>query len=138
MNKLYLAQHFAFTAHKGQLRDGGEPYIIHPQQVAKIVSCITDDEDLIAAAWLHDLIEDTDVTYHDIEEEFGTRVADLVHELTHELSPRGNYFPRLLSRDAILIKFADRLSNLSDMKVWDSKRQAHYLKKSKFWKSEDK
>ena len=49
---------------------------------------------------------------------------------------KGYWFPRLKSKDAIIVKFADRLSNLSRMDVWDEERQQHYLKKSKFWRSE--
>lgn len=137
MTKARQAREFAYIAHAGQFRDGGAPYIVHPAQVARIISQVTRDEDLIAAAWLHDVIEDTEYTYDDIRERFGQRVADLVMEVTHEVSPKGAYFPRLETRDGILLKFADRLSNLSDMQAWDDKRQASYLKKSKFWKSEE-
>ena len=123
---------YARNVHSGQLRDGGEPYIVHPAQVAAILSEVTQDEDLIAAAWLHDVIEDSETTYEDLKAVFGQRVADLVNEVTHE----GDHFPRLKTRDGILLKFADRLSNLSDMNTWDAKQQARYLNKSKFWKEQ--
>lgn len=130
------AMWFAMRAHNGQTRDDGEDYIVHPAQVANIIGCVTDDQEIIAAAWLHDIIEDTQYTYDDLEKKFGKRVADLVNEVTHEKHPRGNYFPRLETREGIMLKFADRLSNLSDMKTWDEKRKAHYLRRSKFWYSE--
>jgi (p)ppGpp synthase/HD superfamily hydrolase len=99
---------------------------------------ITDDEHILAAAWLHDVVEDTDYTAEEIKATFGQRVHDLVMEVTHDgqADNRGYYFPRLQSKDAILIKFADRLSNLSRMESWTEERKDHYLRKSKFWKSE--
>ena len=101
---------------------------------------MTTDENIICAELLHDTIEDTDTTYEELVEEFNKTVADLVMEVTHEGSKDdfGYYFPRLKSKDAILIKFADRLSNLSRMEEWDDTRQKQYLKRSKFWKSERK
>ena len=131
--------YFACEAHGDQLDDCGHSYFeSHVIQVVKILQQVTDDPDIICAAYLHDTIEDTDVTYEDIVERFGKRVADLVMEVTHEgqKDNHGYYFPRLKTRDGILLKFADRLSNLSRMEAWDEKRREHYLKKSKFWKSE--
>lgn len=133
------AMHFAMDHHQGVLRDDGKDYFDdHIEQVAKIVKLITDDEQIIAAAYLHDIIEDTHVTYEDLIELFGQRVADLVNEVTHDGKPdsKGYYFPRLHTKEAIIIKFADRLSNLGAMSVWDKERQKQYLKKSKFWRSE--
>jgi len=127
MSKITEAMQFAFEAHRGQLRDGGEEYIYHPIQVATIIRAITDDEDIIVGPWLHDVLEDTSTSYEVLEARFGKRVADLVLEVTHEKHQNGNYFPRLHSREAVLIKFADRLSNLSDMEAWDEKRRNHYM-----------
>lgn len=135
---IYRAMIFAVQAHEGQERDGGGAYIAHPAQVATILTQVTDDPEIIAAGWLHDTIEDTSTSYEVLEARFGKRVADLVNEVTHEgtKDSTGYYFPRLETRDGVLIKFADRLSNLSDMSSWDDQQIAHYLKKSKFWKSE--
>ena len=70
---------FATKVHEGQYRKGTDrPYIVHPMEVGKIVSTMTQDEEIISAAILHDTIEDTGVTYEDLKQEFGTRVADLV------------------------------------------------------------
>ncbi len=137
MNTIQKAELFAREKHISQLDDSGKPYFGHLEQVARIVMLLTQDEDIIAAAFLHDTIEDTDTTYEDLEKEFGKRIADLVHEVTHDgqKDEVGYYFPRLKSQDAILIKFADRASNLSRMEPWTPQRRAHYLKKSKFWKS---
>ena len=68
----------ATKAHEGQLRKTGEPYIIHPIAVMKILEEWNMDEDSIIAGVLHDTVEDTDATIEDIEREFGKRVAGLV------------------------------------------------------------
>ncbi len=130
---------FAEKKHKGQFDDEGKDYFLaHVTQVADIVELITNDEDVICAALLHDTIEDTDTTYEELVEHFGKRVADLVMEVTHEgkKDEKGYYFPRLHSKEGIMIKFADRLSNLSRMGAWPEDRKKQYLKRSKFWKSE--
>lgn len=130
---------YATEAHRGQVDDDGEPAIAHPVMVANILMCLTEDHNLIAAAGLHDTIEDTNVTYEDLLKEFGEDIADLVNEVTHEGSKReGYYFPRLHTQRGIMLKFADRLHNISRMRSWPFDRQQHYLKKSKFWGSEEK
>lgn len=132
------AQKYATDKHFGQERDDGQPYIVHPSRVAGLISLIGGDDAMVAAAWLHDTVEDTDTTYEDLVREFGTEIADLVMEVTHEGDDtHGYYFPRLETERGVMLKFADRLANLSTMgDAWSEKRRAHYLKKSKFWKSE--
>lgn len=131
------AKEFAQIKHTGQLDDSGKDYFSsHIEQVVSILEKVTQDEDILSAAYLHDTIEDTQTTYEELVAGFGKRVADLVMEVTHEgkKDAYGRYFPRLKSREGILIKFADRLSNLSRMEPWNEQRKQHYLKKSKFWK----
>jgi len=130
------AMMFAFEKHRGQLCDEGKPYILHPFKVADIVRLVTDDKEIIAAAYLHDTIEDTATTYDELVEEFSKRVADLVMEVSHEgqKDEVGYYFPRLKTQGGIMLKFADRLSNLSRMSAWDDGRKEHYLRRSRFWK----
>ena len=73
------AAEFAREAHRGMFRKGTEiPYIVHPIETAVIVASFTDDEEVIAAALLHDVVEDTDVTGEELEHRFGPRVAGLV------------------------------------------------------------
>ena len=73
------ALHFAIDAHAGMARrSAGQPYILHPLEVAAIVSTMSTDEELLAAAVLHDTVEDTPTTIEDIEERFGARVAAFV------------------------------------------------------------
>lgn len=137
MSNLSMACEFARRKHEGQLDDEGKSYFeAHVCQVVDILLKVTIDDDILMAGYLHDTVEDTDTTYEELACTFGVRVAKLVMELTHEgkKDEVGYYFPRLKSRDAILVKFADRLSNLSRMSAWDEKRQDQYIRKSKFWK----
>lgn len=132
------AHEFAKEAHKGQVDDDGLSYFeAHLCHVANIIRACTNDSEMVAAAYLHDTIEDAGVQYPVLVAKFGQRVADLVNELTHEgkKDQHGYYFPRLKSRDAIVIKLADRMSNLSRMDVWPRDRQEQYLEKTKFWRS---
>ena len=70
---------FAVKAHAGTERRGkGFPYIVHPMEAVEIVATITPDQELLAAAALHDVVEDTDITADDIRREFGDRIANLV------------------------------------------------------------
>jgi hypothetical protein len=79
---------------------------------------------------------ETECIYEELVKEFGKRVADLVLEVTHEglKGDYGFFFPRLKSKEAILIKLVDRASNVSRMQCWSEKRQQSYLNKTKFWK----
>lgn len=138
-DKIRKAREFAKLKHDGQLDDEGKSYFeAHLEQVVNIIRQVTNDEDVICAAYLHDTIEDTKTDIHEINIEFGQRITDLVMEVTHEgqKDEKGFYFPRLKTREAIMIKLADRLSNISRMGSWSKERQEHYLRKTKFWKSE--
>lgn len=76
---------FAIRSHSGSYRKGGNsPYILHPMEVAAIVGRLTDDEEILAAAVLHDTVEDTDATIEEIRDQFGERVAFLVASETED------------------------------------------------------
>ena len=106
-----------------------EPYIVHPEEVAYAVSLVTRDEDVIAAAWLHDTIEDTHVTYEALLSDFGKRIADLVLEVTDVSKPGdGNRAVRKAmdrehlakaSPEGQTIKLADLISNTSSITEYD-------------------
>lgn len=82
--RLYGAYHMAQLAHEGQMRRyTQEPYIVHPLSVAMRLSAYTEDEDLLAAAFLHDVDEDTVLNIADIQAGFGIRVAQIVEGLTN-------------------------------------------------------
>jgi HD domain len=100
-----LAQIVATGAHQGQVRKyTGEAYISHPARVVGILQQYTQAPEILAAAWLHDVIEDCDVTLDAIEERFGSYVGALVWELTKPNAPS--------SRISMLIKAADLIDNL--------------------------
>lgn len=112
-------------AHKGQTRHSGEPYILHPVAVARILAGMRMDHQTVAAAILHDTIEDTPVEHDDLARDFGPDVAKLVEGVTkldkmkfrNRLEADAESFRKLLlamSRDlrVIFIKLADRLHNM--------------------------
>ncbi len=135
--KIREAFEFARKRHEGHKDDDGLDYFEeHLVNVYNSLLVLTDDEDILCASLLHDVIEDTDTTYEELVNKFGKRIADLVNEVTDEgeADSYGKYFPRLKSAEAIMIKLIDRASNISRMGSWDDKRKQHYLKKTKFWK----
>ncbi|MDD5983047.1 MAG: HD domain-containing protein, partial [Solobacterium sp.] len=78
MNKLERAFVFACHAHEGMIRKGfNQNYIFHPVEVLSLASILTDDEDVLCAALLHDTVEDTNTALEDIEKQFGLRVRQL-------------------------------------------------------------
>ena len=117
---------FAVQAHHNTERRGkGFPYIVHPMEAVEIVATITSDQELLAAAALHDTIEDTDVTVEDIRREFGDRVAELVHaesdQFTEGVSEEESWHDRKqaaidrlrdASHDAKIVAIGDKLSNM--------------------------
>lgn len=133
-----LAFDTAVDAHKDQRRKSGEPYILHPIAVAKIVaSQIGLDAVSIAAALLHDVVEDTDYTVEDMERLFGTTVAHIVEGLTkishlsreNDVSLQAENFRKLLLTmnddvRVIIIKIADRLHNMQTMDSMAEHKQA--------------
>lgn len=83
MELLEKAQRWAARGHLGVNRKFSDlPYIVHPEAVVEIVSQITDDTDVLAATWLHDIVEDTDKTVDDIRKHFNDRIAQLVWEVS--------------------------------------------------------
>lgn len=128
---------FAQLKHKGQKDDNGYDYFeSHIVQVVDILQQITADAEILSAGYLHDTLEDTDTTFEELVAFFGMRVASFVYEVTHvgKKDHIGYSFPNLKSISAIMIKFADRLSNISRMENWTDSRKEQYLRKSKFWR----
>ena len=88
MNILEEAIIYATVMHQGKVRKfKGTPFILHPLEVAQILSTMTDDQEIITAGILHDIVEDTDGTLQEIEKRFGRRVASLVSAETEDLYP---------------------------------------------------
>ena len=122
---LKKAYNFASDGHLNQKRASGEPYITHPLQVALYLSELSMDLDTIIAAILHDLIEDTDITYKNIKKEFGTDVANIVDGVTKldKIQYNTNEEAKAeairkmviaMSKDirVLILKLADRLHNI--------------------------
>lgn len=127
---------FAKEKHGMQLRKSGEPYIIHPVQVAYILATLGLDDSTICAALLHDIAEDTEVTIKDIENEFSLEVAEMVDGVTKlgklqytsvEEQQVENYRKMFLAMGkdirVILIKLSDRLHNMRTLKYLKRDRQ---------------
>ena len=117
---------FAVNAHKGTERRGkGYPYIVHPLEAVEIVATLTKDQELLAAAALHDTVEDTGVTVEDLRREFGDRVATLVEaesdKFTEGVSEEASWHERKQAAidriakapyDAKVVAMGDKLSNM--------------------------
>ena len=117
------AAELAARRHNGMARKGrgNEPYINHLAEVANLLAAATDgaDAELVAAGWLHDVIEDTDTTREELARKFSDRIASLVVECTDEMSlPKAERRRRQVvdapkkSAGARLIKIADKISNV--------------------------
>ena len=131
------AYNYAKEKHGTQCRKSGEPYIIHPVQVAYILADIGLDESTICAALLHDVVEDTEVTHEDLVRDFGEEIANMVAgvtklgELRYQASTEErqveNYRKMFLAMGkdirVIIIKLADRLHNLRTLKYLRRDRQ---------------
>ena len=158
MNRIEKAVAFATKAHAGQYRKGTDrPYILHPiETMAIITRLVRYDEDLIAAAVLHDVVEDTSVTLNRLEKEFGPRVSGLVVSVTEDkmrkMPPEATWRARKwqtifnlrkADRETKALVLADNLSNLRELKrnhekygdmIWehfnqkDKKMQEWYFK----------
>jgi (p)ppGpp synthase/HD superfamily hydrolase len=140
---LLRAAHFAAYRHRRQKRKGssGEPYINHPIAVAELITAVGRVSDILtlAAALLHDTVEDTDATLDDIEREFGADIRGIVAELTDDKSLPSEERKRLqvvnapnASRRAKIVKLADKSVNVADIvrdppPTWPVARRRAYV-----------
>ncbi len=145
MSKLESAELFAKDKHSGKTRgdDGKTPYWKHLEGVVnRLKNLGITDEDVFCAAWLHDTIEDTDVTFDDIDKRFGSNVAVMVlslskdRKLTKKEKER-QYVSQLKNApwQAQLIKLCDISSNLKDLKNsnWSKTRRSKQVKKKLYY-----
>ena len=134
--KVYKALKLSENAHSNQLRKSGDPFIVHPLEVAKILTSIKLDSDSIAAGLLHDTIEDTNIGIEVIEKNFGKQISQLVQGLTkiskyslkiNKQKFGENYKKLILATTedlrVILIKLADRLHNMRTLKFIKDERK---------------
>jgi (p)ppGpp synthase/HD superfamily hydrolase len=140
---LLRATNFAARKHKDQRRKDEEasPYINHPVSVALILADIGDvtDPEILAAAVLHDTLEDTETTAEELEIQFGQRVRRIVEEVTDDKSLGKEVRKELqidhagdLSPEAVLVKLGDKTANVTDItysppKTWPMERKREYL-----------
>ena len=138
------AYRLANEKHKGQKRSSGEPYIIHPLNVAYILADIGLDDSTVCAALLHDVVEDTDITEKDLRSQFGNEIADMVEGVTKlsniqfasvEEQQVEDYRKMFLAMGkdirVILIKLADRLHNMRTLKFLKRERQIANAKETR-------
>ena len=134
------ARKFATSAHQRidhQRKYSNQPYDVHLAAVAKLVASVSHDEAMIAAAWLHDTVEDTPATLGDIEQSFGADVAGLVENLTDVSMPSdGNraarkesdrYHTAQSTARAKTLKLADLIDNCKDIAKHDERFARVYL-----------
>ncbi|HET7684916.1 MAG TPA: bifunctional (p)ppGpp synthetase/guanosine-3',5'-bis(diphosphate) 3'-pyrophosphohydrolase [Candidatus Limnocylindria bacterium] len=141
---LERAHDLAVTAHEGQLRSSGEPYVVHPVAVAYQLAELQMDAESIAAAFLHDVPEDTDVTLAEIEKRFGREVARLVDGVT-KLSKFGSarsveeqqaenirkmFMAMAEDVRVVIIKLADRLHNMRTLHFLPEDKQARIARQT--------
>jgi (p)ppGpp synthase/HD superfamily hydrolase len=121
---MYKAKQFAEKYHKTQFRRfSHEPYVVHPISVAERLMRLTKDNELIIAAFLHDVLEDTEATYELVKTEFGETIANIVNELTSDkaqikIMGKANYLADKINKMSVkarIIKFADREHNVKDL-----------------------
>jgi GTP diphosphokinase / guanosine-3',5'-bis(diphosphate) 3'-diphosphatase len=135
-NLVCNAFNFAYQLHEGQYRASGEHYINHPVAVAGILRDFGGDSSMIAAGFLHDVVEDTDVSLEEIEQRFGTEVRSLVEGVTKlgklhfssKTERQAENFRRMflaMAQDirVIVVKLADRLHNMRTLEHLSSERQ---------------
>jgi GTP pyrophosphokinase len=125
---------FVLDAHKGQTRKSGEPYIVHPIEVAKILANLKMNSAVIATGLLHDVVEDTKYSTKEIQEKFGTEIAEMVDSVTKisdiqkGIDRTAQTFKKFLAYiskhpQVIAIKLADRLNNMYTLQYLRSEQQ---------------
>lgn len=143
MNIKEKAKKFAIKKHKNQKRKNGEDYINHPINVAGLVKIYKKShnlDNLISAAYLHDILEDTNTSYYELVKCFGYNIANLVLELTTNEDMKNDigkakylaYKLKAMTNWALTIKLCDRLHNISDLYKINNNFKNKYINETKY------
>ncbi len=143
INISIIAKKYATEKHKSQKRKNGDDYIIHPVAVAKLVKKYKNShniDNLVAAAYLHDVLEDTNASYYELVEVFGCDIANLVKEVTtnkkvKNILGKDKYLAcklKYMTDWALVIKLCDRLHNVLGLNLCDKKFKERYIKETFF------
>ena len=144
LSSIEEAYQVAKNAHEGQLRRSGEPYIVHPVNVALILAELELDKETIQAGLLHDVLEDTGLSFTALEQEFGPEVASLVEGVTkltqidwgmskediQAENLRKMFIAMAKDIRVILVKLADRLHNMRTNQYWSEQKQQEKAKET--------
>ena len=141
--KIKEAHEIAQNAHMGQMRESGEPYITHPENVALILAQMNMDYEAVCAALLHDVVEDTAITQEEIAEKFGNIISEIVRGVTKlnkiqfaskEEAQAENLRKMFLAMShdirVILVKLADRLHNMQTLSSCEESKQRRIAKET--------
>jgi GTP pyrophosphokinase len=141
--KIRQAHAIASEAHEGQMRESGEPYITHPENVALILANMDMDYEAVCAALLHDVVEDTAITQEEITERFGSGISEIVRGVTKlnkiqfaskEEAQAENLRKMFLAMShdirVILVKLADRLHNMQTLSSCEESKQRRIAKET--------
>lgn len=129
-NEAIKSLNLAEKLHYGVTRKSGEPYISHPCRIANaIISLGINDEDIICAVLLHDILEDTDITESQLLEKFNKEVVEIVKLVTKVEGVSTSKYYEDISKNykASIVKMADRCHNVSTMYYFDLKKMEEYI-----------
>lgn len=126
---------YMIKKHRGQTRKHGTPYYIHPLAVRNILERKGFSLEYQIVGLFHDLIEDTDTTYEDIQKISNTRIADVVKTLSKEKGYKMEEYIKRIKEDemARMVKLADRVHNLSETHLASDKFKDKYIKETEEW-----
>lgn len=134
-NEIQKAKELAELSHQGQTRDEGTPYFEHVERVAKRLTEMRGQAHYVIIAYLHDILEDTHITYTDLRDQFGRYVADGVQALTKEKGEDvSKYLKNIINHKSYglaYIKLLDRIDNISSLQLCPNKNKIkRYIKET--------
>jgi guanosine-3',5'-bis(diphosphate) 3'-pyrophosphohydrolase len=132
-NAIAFAREFAVRCHGEQLY-GDRPFVYHLDQVAENAKKHGGDTDNIISCYLHDVLEDTNVTYHTVQDLFGSRIAGVVDLVTNRGSKELTFNRIRRNADAVFVKLCDRLANVSNLDKNKMYKKHHKVFREILWR----